>query len=91
MRRFRRRCPDVASRCSNSPCDSGVKTVSGKKFAKAVERKGWTLLRIAGSHYIYGKDGEVARLSIPIHGNQPLKLGLQRALMKLADLEERDL
>ena len=68
-----------------------MKPVSGKAFAKAVERKGWSLLRIAGSHHIYGKSGEVARLSIPIHGNQPLKLGLQRALMKLAELEDADL
>ena len=68
-----------------------MKPVSGKAFAKAVERKGWSLLRIAGSHHIYGKSGEVARLSIPIHGNQPLKLGLQRALMKLAELEDTDL
>jgi predicted RNA binding protein YcfA (HicA-like mRNA interferase family) len=68
-----------------------VKAVSGKAFAKAVERKGWFLLRIAGSHHIYGKDGEVARLSIPIHGNTALKLGLQRSLMKIAGLGENDL
>jgi predicted RNA binding protein YcfA (HicA-like mRNA interferase family) len=91
MRRFPRRCPGAASRCSNSLCDPSVKGVSGKAFAKAVERQGWTLLRIAGSHHIFGKSGEVARLSIPIHGNQPLKLGLQRALMKLAGVEENDL
>ena len=68
-----------------------MKPVSGKAFAKVVERKGWSLLRISGSHHIYGKSGEVARLSIPIHSNQPLKLGLQRALMKLAELEDADL
>ena len=65
--------------------------VSGKAFARAVERKGWTLLRIAGSHHVYGKTGEAARLSIPMHGNQQLKIGLQRALMKLAGLAEGDL
>lgn len=65
--------------------------VSGRAFARAVERKGWTLLRINGSHHIYGKDGEVARLSIPIHGNQPLKLGLQRNLMALAGLTKAEL
>ena len=43
-----------------------------------VERRGWTLLRINGSHHIYGKSGSVVRLSIPIHGNKPLKLGLLR-------------
>lgn len=64
---------------------------SGKVLARAVERKGWTLLRVSGSHHIYGKAGEVARLSIPIHGNAPLKLGLQRSLLKLAGLTETDL
>ena len=56
-----------------------MKAVSGKAFAKAVERKGWTLLRIAGSHRIYGKDGEVARLSIPVHGNRPLSWACRKA------------
>ena len=65
--------------------------VSGKAFAHAVERHGWSLLRINGSHHIYGKPGVVARLSIPVHGNKPLKLGLQRALMTLAGLAEADL
>lgn len=81
----------MASGCSNWPFEIGVKAVSGKVFAKAVERKDWTLLRIAGSHHIYGKQGEVARLSIPIHSNRPLKLGLQRALMKIAGVDENDL
>jgi len=36
------------------------------------------LLRINGSHHIYGKSGSVVRLSIPIHGNKPLKTGLLR-------------
>lgn len=68
-----------------------MKAVSGKAFAKAVERKGWKLLRIAGSHHIYSKDGEVARLSIPVHGNRALKVGLQRALMTIAGLQESEL
>jgi predicted RNA binding protein YcfA (HicA-like mRNA interferase family) len=68
-----------------------VKAVSGKVFARLVERKGWKLLRISGSHHIYGKDGEIARLTIPIHGNSALKQGLQRSLMKIADLSEDDL
>lgn len=46
-----------------------MKSVSGKEFAKLLERHGWTLWRIQGSHHIYGKAGIDARLSIPIHGN----------------------
>jgi predicted RNA binding protein YcfA (HicA-like mRNA interferase family) len=46
---------------------------------------------VNGSHHIYGKPGEAARLSIPIHGNASLKLGLQRHLMKAAGLSGADL
>ena len=68
-----------------------MKSVSGKEFAKLLERHGWTLLRIQGSHHIYGKTGSDVRLSIPIHGNQTLKTGLLRHLMKIAGLSENDL
>jgi len=49
------------------------------------------ILRVHGSHHIYGKKGSVVRLSIPVHGNQPLKAGLQKHLMKLAEISEEDL
>jgi len=68
-----------------------MKSVSGKELARILERKGWTLLRVQGSHYIYGKTGNDARLSVPIHRNQNLKVGLLRHLMKLAGLSEHDL
>lgn len=68
-----------------------MKSVSGKDLAKAVEQKGWELLRVHGRHHIYGKKGSVVRLSIPVHGNQPLKAGLLNHLMKLAELSEQEL
>lgn len=68
-----------------------MKQVSGKDLAKAVERAGWVLLRVTGSHHIYGKEGSVVRLSIPIHANKPLKHGLLRHLLKQAELTENDL
>ena len=68
-----------------------MKPVSGRDFGRIVERRGWTLLRINGSHHIYGKAGSTVRLSIPVHGNKPLKRGLLWHLMKLADIAEQDL
>ncbi len=62
--------------------------LSGRKFARLVEQRGWQLLRINGSHHIYGKPGSSVRLSIPIHGNRPLKLGLLRHLAKLAEIAD---
>ena len=43
--------------------------------------------RIKGSHHIYGKLGERALIVIPVHGNQSLKPGLQRAVVKMAGIE----
>jgi len=68
-----------------------LKAVSGKKLCKLIEDKGWELKRINGSHRIYAKAGENARISVPVHGNTPLKIGLQRHLMKIAGIEECDL
>jgi predicted RNA binding protein YcfA (HicA-like mRNA interferase family) len=56
-----------------------------------VERRGWRLLRINGSHHIYGRPGTVVRLSIPIHGNRPLKSGLLRHLATLAEIADDEL
>jgi predicted RNA binding protein YcfA (HicA-like mRNA interferase family) len=68
-----------------------MKTVSGKELARVLEQHGWTLLRTQGSHHIYGKSGSIVRLSIPIHGNKPLKTGLLKHLLNLAGLSEDDL
>jgi len=67
-----------------------MKSLSGRDFVHIVERRGWTLLRVNGSHHIYGKSGSVVRLSIPIHGNKPLKTGLLRHLAKLAEISDDD-
>ncbi len=68
-----------------------MKSVSGRELARLVERRGWQLLRVSGSHHIYGKAGSVVRLSIPIHGNKALKTGLLRHLLKMAEIEESEL
>lgn len=63
-----------------------MKAVSGKEFARLLESRGWSLQRVNGSHHIYAKAGSPIRISVPIHGNESLKVGLQRHLMKLAGL-----
>jgi predicted RNA binding protein YcfA (HicA-like mRNA interferase family) len=68
-----------------------VKQVSGKDLARLVQRKGWSLARVHSSHHIFVMTGRRERIVIPVHGNRPLKIGLLRALMKIADLTEEDL
>jgi predicted RNA binding protein YcfA (HicA-like mRNA interferase family) len=68
-----------------------MKSISGKEFAKLLENKGWELKRIKGSHHVYIKSGNPARISVPIHKNTPLKVGLLKHLMKIANIEEKEL
>jgi predicted RNA binding protein YcfA (HicA-like mRNA interferase family) len=68
-----------------------MKTVSGKRLTKLAESKGWTLARINGSHHVFVKEGRTERVVIPIHGNQDLKSGLQRSLMKIIPVDESEL
>ena len=68
-----------------------MKQVSGKDLARLVRRKGWSLARVHGSHHVFVMPGRRERIVIPVHGNRPLKIGLLRGLMKIADLTEDDL
>jgi predicted RNA binding protein YcfA (HicA-like mRNA interferase family) len=68
-----------------------MKSVSGKKFAKLLEQNGWILLRVNGSHYVYGKTGNTQRISVPIHGNKALKTGLLKYFLKVSGISEDEL
>jgi predicted RNA binding protein YcfA (HicA-like mRNA interferase family) len=67
-----------------------VKQISGKDFCKLLESKGWTLKRVSGSHHIFVKEGKRERIVVPVHGNKSLKIGLLKAQMKIAEIQESD-
>ncbi len=68
-----------------------MKSVSGKELARLMKKRGWELKRIKGSHHVYVRPGNPARISIPVHGNRPLKVGLLKHIMKLAMILEDEL
>jgi predicted RNA binding protein YcfA (HicA-like mRNA interferase family) len=68
-----------------------LKQISGKDFCSLLTNNGWSLARIKGSHHIFFKDGVRERIVIPVHGNKPLKIGLLKTQMKVADIKESDL
>jgi predicted RNA binding protein YcfA (HicA-like mRNA interferase family) len=67
-----------------------LKQISGGELARVVQKRGWQLARVHGSHHVFTMPGRRERLVIPIHGNRPLKTGLLRSLMKIAGLEDSD-
>jgi predicted RNA binding protein YcfA (HicA-like mRNA interferase family) len=66
-----------------------MKSISGKKLAKILEKKGWSLVKIRGSHFKYQKDQD--SVVVPIHGNRDLPIGTLKSIMKDVNLTENDL
>lgn len=64
-----------------------MKALSGRELAHLLERNGWSLARVHGSHHIFVKQGSTVRISVPVHGSRVLKRGLQAHLLKLAGIE----
>lgn len=65
-----------------------MKSISGKVFCKILLLHGWQLQRIRGSHHTHPNRVEI--LTVPVHGNQDLKIGTLSKLLKDAGLSERD-
>ena len=68
-----------------------MKAISGKRLCRMLEIRGWELKRINGSHHIYAKSGNNLRISVPVHSDSALKIGLQKQIMKMADIDESEL
>ena len=59
--------------------------MTGKKLIKLMINKGWRLDRISGSHHIMVKDDKT--ISIPVHGNSDLPIGLLSKLLKQGEIK----
>ncbi len=68
-----------------------MKTLSGKEFVKILEKRGWILKRINGSHFIFSHPDKVEIISIPVHKHTDLKKGLQRNIMNIAEISDSEL
>lgn len=54
--------------------------ISGKEMLKRYLKNGWVVIRKRGSHHILRK-GDKTEV-IPVHGNDDLKKGLEKKLLK---------
>ncbi len=54
--------------------------MDGRQVIKLLEKEGWKLDRITGSHHILAKDGKV--VPVPLHGTTDLGKGLIAAIQR---------
>ncbi len=71
----------------SDPGCSGLKPLTGPEVCRVVERNGWPLERIHGSHHVYAKPGERKVLSVPVPGNKNLKAGLALRIARDAGID----
>jgi len=57
-------------------------------MCRFLERQGFQLLRVRGSHHFYSRD-EI-RTSVPVHGNRPLKIGTLRSILRDIQMSPAD-
>lgn len=69
---------------------SSLHNLKPDKVVKAFERAGWMIERQTGSHVILSKENYPYILSIPVHKGKPIKQGLIKALIKAAELSEKE-
>ncbi|MBR6705649.1 MAG: type II toxin-antitoxin system HicA family toxin [Clostridia bacterium] len=60
-------------------------TLTGKQLVKRMMENGWTVDRVSGSHYIMAKGDKT--ISVPVHADRDLPIGLLNKLLKQAGLK----
>ncbi len=68
-----------------------MKPVSGRRMCRILESRGWLLVRVTGSHYVYRHPTSGKQTTVPVHGNKDLTPGTQRSIMRDAGLTDDDL
>lgn len=68
-----------------------MKSISGRKLCQVIEKIGWKLVRVKGSHHIYTKENVSKIVVVPVHGNRDLPTGTLKGILKDAELTEDDI
>ncbi len=58
----------------------------GRELVKLLEKHGWVLDRISGSHHIMVKE-EKRPIPIPVHGSKDLGKGILHKILKEAEIK----
>jgi len=62
--------------------------VSGKDMVRFLEREGFQLIRITGSHHYFARGG--LHTSVPVHSNRSLKIGTLRGILRSIEMSPEE-
>ena len=65
--------------------DGKLPALDGKRVVRALERAGFVVDRVVGSHYVMALPEDVARtVTVPVHSARDLKPGTLRSIIRQA-------
>jgi predicted RNA binding protein YcfA (HicA-like mRNA interferase family) len=67
---------------------SKLPAAPGRDVIRALERVGFEVARISGSHHVLKKPGHKFVVTVPVHGNKSLKPGTLRRVIRDAGLSD---
>jgi len=69
---------------------SQLPAVSGKQLIKILERQGWYVKRVRGSHHILRHPTIADALPVPVHGSRPIKRGTLGNILRTAGISREE-
>jgi predicted RNA binding protein YcfA (HicA-like mRNA interferase family) len=70
---------------------SRLPKATGKEILAALQREGFVLTHVRGSHHYLRKSGAGGLVVVPVHGNRTLPAGTLRSILRQAGLAPEDL
>lgn len=64
--------------------------VSGKQVIAALEKDGWYVKRIRGSHHVLRHPDIPDAIPVPVHGSRPIKRGTLASILRTAGISRDD-
>jgi predicted RNA binding protein YcfA (HicA-like mRNA interferase family) len=62
--------------------------ISGKEMVRFLSKQGFAVLRVRGSHHFL--ESNEKRTSVPVHGNNPLKIGTLRSILRDMEMSQAE-
>jgi len=64
--------------------------LTGKEMCSILEKNGFFLKRVKGSHHIYARPGIEGYVTVPVHSNEILKPKTLKSIIQQAELNVDD-
>ena len=60
--------------------------LKAREVIRALEKAGWSVDHVTGSHYILRHPDKSGRIPVPYHGSRDIKIGILQSILKQSGL-----